>query len=60
HGSLIVYDSRSELFSVEGGGARAATPENPGGRVRVVIQPRATEEPAAAVPLKPAERMGKP
>jgi lipopolysaccharide export system protein LptA len=60
HGSLIVYDSRSELFSVESGGARAATPENPGGRVRVVIQPRTTEAPAAAVPLKPAERMGKP
>ncbi len=59
HGNLIVYDSRTEFITVESGGARAATPENPGGRVRVVIQPRA---PAAApapapVPLKPAERL---
>ncbi|MBP8307594.1 MAG: lipopolysaccharide transport periplasmic protein LptA [Burkholderiaceae bacterium] len=58
HGNLIVYDSRSEFISVESGGAKAATPENPGGRVRVVIQPRVTEAPAPApVPLKPAERI---
>lgn len=58
HGNLIVYDSRSEFISVDSGGARAATPENPGGRVRVVIQPRATDAPAPApVPLKPAERI---
>ncbi len=58
HGNLIVYDSRTEFISVESGGARAATPENPGGRVRVIIQPRTTEAPApAAVPLKPAERI---
>ena len=58
HGNLIVYDSRSEFISVDGGGSRAATPENPAGRVRVVIQPRATNAPAPApVPLKPAERI---
>lgn len=43
HGNLIVYDSRRELFTVESGGLRSATPENPGGRVRVVIQPRNPE-----------------
>lgn len=59
HGSLIVYDSRSEFFNVESGGPKAATPDNPGGRVRVVIQPRATEPPAA-IPLKPAERVAPP
>ncbi|MBP8310169.1 MAG: lipopolysaccharide transport periplasmic protein LptA [Burkholderiaceae bacterium] len=58
HGNLIVYDSRSEFISVDSGGAKAATPENPGGRVRVVIQPRSTDAPAPApVPLKPAERI---
>lgn len=61
HGSLIVYDSRSEFFKVESGGPKAATPDNPGGRVRVVIQPRATEAPAPApLPLKPAERIAPP
>lgn len=58
HGNLIVYDSRSEFFTVESGGAKAATPENPGGRVRVVIQPRAPDTPEPApVLLKPAARV---
>lgn len=57
HGNVIVYDSRAEFFSVESGGPASATAENPGGRVRVVIQPRTTEAPEpAAVPLKPSER----
>lgn len=61
HGNTIVYDARTEFFTVEGGGARTATPENPGGRVRVVIQPKNTEpaEPAA-VPLRPAEQLQSP
>lgn len=60
HGSVIVYDGRREVFTVDGGGARAATPENPSGRVRVVIQPRAEQRPPGAapapapVPLRPA------
>jgi lipopolysaccharide export system protein LptA len=60
HGSVIVYDGRREVFTVDGGGGRAATPENPGGRVRVIIQPKAepraaTPAPAPApVPLRPA------
>lgn len=58
HGRLIVYDSRAEFFSVEGGGPSSATPENPTGRVRVVIQPRnSTAEPAAPATLTPAERL---
>jgi len=57
HGNVIVYDSRAEFFSVESGGPASATAENPGGRVRVVIQPRTTDAPEpAAVPLKPSER----
>ena len=57
HGNVIVYDSRAEFFSVESGGPASATAENPGGRVRVVIQPRTTEAPEpATVPLKPSER----
>ncbi|MBU6272889.1 MAG: lipopolysaccharide transport periplasmic protein LptA [Betaproteobacteria bacterium] len=52
HGSLIVYDGRSEQFSVDGG-SRGATAENPGGRVRLVIQPR-SETGAGAGPSGPA------
>lgn len=40
HGSDILYESRSEFFTVEGTSGAAATAGNPAGRVRVVIQPR--------------------
>ena len=39
HGALIVYDNAAETFTVSGGAA-AATPANPTGRVRVVLGPR--------------------
>jgi lipopolysaccharide export system protein LptA len=39
HGALIVYDNASEVFTVSGGAA-AATPSNPSGRIRVVLGPR--------------------
>jgi lipopolysaccharide export system protein LptA len=48
-GSVIVWDNSAELFSVQGG---AATPSNPGGRVRAVLSPRA--EPASAAGAAPA------
>jgi lipopolysaccharide export system protein LptA len=48
-GSVIVWDNAAELFSVQGG---AATPSNPGGRVRAVLSPRA--EPASAAGAAPA------
>jgi lipopolysaccharide export system protein LptA len=38
-GAVIVYDSRTEQFSVDGSG-QASGPAGPGGRVKVVIQPR--------------------
>lgn len=38
-GSTIVYDNVAEVFSVVGGAA-AATPTNPSGRVRAVLTPR--------------------
>ena len=63
HGNQIVYDSRTEFVDVRGGGPSAATPENPGGRVRVVIQPRnapaAEPAPTRLTPsqgLEPARR----
>jgi lipopolysaccharide export system protein LptA len=59
-GSVIVWDNAAELFSVQGG---AATPGNPGGRVRAVLSPRA--EPASAAsaakanpPLQPSTSLG--
>lgn len=62
-GSVIVYDNTAEVFSVVGGAA-AATPTNPSGRVRAVLTPR--EVPAAAdaaasqpsVTLKPSTSLG--
>jgi len=44
-GAVIVWDNAAELFSVQGG---AATPSNPGGRVRAVLSPRAAEAAASA------------
>lgn len=64
HGNVIVYDSRTEYFTVESGGTKNATAANPGGRVRVVIQPKAAdgaEAPAPKpAPIKPDSRIGPP
>ncbi|MEK8026409.1 lipopolysaccharide transport periplasmic protein LptA [Pseudaquabacterium rugosum] len=47
-GGEIVWDNVAEQISVSGGAASAG---NPGGRVRAVIQPRATVPAAPQVPL---------
>jgi len=61
HGNLIVYDSRNEFFSVDAGGPAAATPENPSGRVRVVIQPKESAAPTPSpAPLQPAKELQAP
>jgi lipopolysaccharide export system protein LptA len=53
-GSLITYDNTREVFSVSGG-ASAATPTNPSGRVRATLTPRdALAQPAASAPSSPA------
>lgn len=57
-GALITWDNTHELFKVTGG---AASPSNPGGRVRAVFAPR--EEPAASasdVPALPLQPSGVP
>ncbi len=62
HGNLIVYDARTESIDVQGGGPSTATTENPGGRVRVVIQPK-NAAPAPApdpTPLAPAQVLQSP
>ena len=61
-GNYISYDARTEFFQVTGGGAKAAAPNNPDGRVRAVIQPKSKEKPATAPPvtLKPAESIAAP
>ena len=46
-GSLITYDNAREVFSVIGGAA-AATPANPSGRVRATLTPREVVPDAAA------------
>jgi lipopolysaccharide export system protein LptA len=62
-GDYISYDARSEFFQVSGG-PKTATPDNPGGRVRAVIQPKSKDKdkpaPAAPVILKPTEGIAKP
>jgi lipopolysaccharide export system protein LptA len=58
-GGSIVWDNNAELFSVAGG---AATPANPGGRVRAVLSPRAetpaAPDPAASAALKSSRTLG--
>ncbi len=64
-GAQITWDNTNELFTVQGGAATAA---NPGGRVRVVLSPRA-EDAASAAPgaaaasapsLQPSRRLNDP
>jgi lipopolysaccharide export system protein LptA len=57
-GSLVSYDSTSEVFSVSGG--PATSPTQPGGRVRAVLTPRdgsAAAEEAAQAASKPAPQL---
>ena len=60
-GSLITYDNAREVFSVSGGES-AATPANPGGRVRATLTPReAAPDAAASAPppvLRPSTSLG--
>jgi lipopolysaccharide export system protein LptA len=53
-GDYISYDATTEFFQVIGGGAKAASDNNPEGRVRTVIQPKAKPSAQAATPGKPA------
>jgi lipopolysaccharide export system protein LptA len=61
-GNYISYDAQTEFYQVTGGGTKAATANNPGGRVRAVLQPKPKDKPAAASPvqLKPAEAIAAP
>lgn len=70
HGNYISYDGQTEFFQVVGG-KDYATPNNPQGRVRTVMQPKkknpATAAPGAPAPaptttirLKPAEAIANP
>jgi len=64
-GSYISYDQPTEFFRVVGGGKESATPNNPQGRVRAVIQPKNKDgkpapQPPQALPLKPATGVANP
>jgi lipopolysaccharide export system protein LptA len=62
-GNYISYDATTEFFRVVGGGKQAATPSNPQGRVRAVIQPRVKDLPAAnaaPLPLQSAPEVANP
>lgn len=62
-GNVIVYNSRTEVFTVEGSPS-GSTPGNPSGRVRATLTPvqREGEQPAApppaGTPLRPAGELG--
>ena len=51
-GNYISYDSQTEFYNVIGGGAKAASANNPEGRVRAIMQPKPKEKPAPDAPLK--------
>lgn len=57
HGDYIMYDANSEYAEVIGG-PRAATADNPKGRVHAVIQPKSKTAPDA-VPTKSGESSGR-
>ena len=64
-GDYISYDAITEFFQVIGGGAKAATANNPEGRVRTVLQPKTKATPAPpaspqSLPLKAAEGLSAP
>jgi lipopolysaccharide export system protein LptA len=64
-GDYISYDAVSEFFQVVGGGAKAASNNNPEGRSRVVLQPRGKPKPSATavppgIPLKSADGIAAP
>lgn len=62
-GNYISYDATTEFFRVTGGGKQAATPGNPEGRVRAIIQPKSRDKAAPdapPLPLKPAPEMAGP
>lgn len=61
-GSYISYDSATEFMKVLGGGREAASPSNPQGRVRAVIQPKPKTPPPPAAPLslQPAPAISAP
>ena len=63
-GDYISYDATTEFFQVIGGGAKAASTNNPEGRSRMVIQPKVKAKPAAPapppLPLKPAGDIAAP
>ena len=60
-GDYIAYNAITEFFQVIGGGKTAATPGNPQGRVRAVIQPKSkpAAQPGAAssVELAPSGQL---
>lgn len=53
-GNIVSYDSIAEVFSVSGGAA--ATPTNPGGRVRAVLTPREGSAAAAEAAAQAASQ----
>jgi len=55
-GDYISYDAATEFFQVIGGGGKAATPNNPGGRVRTVLQPKARATQASATTTAPVPK----
>ena len=62
-GNYISYDGQTEFYQVIGGGAKAATANNPDGRVRAIMQPKGKGKPAppgAPFTLKPAEAVSAP
>lgn len=61
-GDYISYDVASGFFQVIGGGTKAASENNPQGRVRTVLQPKSKTNPPEqpAAPLKPVEGIAAP
>lgn len=58
-GALIVYDSRRDLFTVDGSSSKPVSGTLGSGRVRAVLTPKPQEVPnPAPVPLRPSASLG--
>lgn len=60
HGNYISYDAATEFFQVTGGGAKAASKDNPDGRVRAVLQPKSKTAPQKSGAAPDTPRGGTP
>lgn len=57
NGSVIVYDNKTDIFTVDGGAPSSGQAQTSTGRVRAMLTPNAAATPAPAAPAGPQPRL---